>query len=60
MRNADCRLLKKSENRGGILVIVSVKTWSRIPNEHEHVPTSTNSSETIERNEGYECFSAPC
>jgi hypothetical protein len=23
--------------QGGILVIVSVKTWSTIPNEHEHV-----------------------
>ena len=44
-----CRLLKKCQRQGGILVIVSVKTWSRISNEHEHVPTNTNSSEAIER-----------
>jgi hypothetical protein len=41
--------LKRSQSRGGILVIVSVKTWSRIPNEHEHVATNTDSSEANER-----------
>jgi hypothetical protein len=30
---------------------VSVKTWSRIPNEHEHVVTNTDSSQAIKRNE---------
>ena len=38
-------------------MIVSVKTWSRIPKEH--VPTNTNASETIDRN-AYESFSAAC
>ena len=50
LKNSGCRLLKKIRRRGRILVIVSVTTWSRIPNQHEHVPrTRIHSSEAIER-----------
>ena len=49
LEKASSRLLKTIQMRCGILVIVSVQTWSIIPNEHEHVPTNTNSSEAIER-----------
>ena len=36
-------------------MIVSVKTRSRISNEHEH-----DSSQTVEHDEVYESFSAAC
>jgi hypothetical protein len=42
LKNSSSRLLKKFPRRGGILVIVSVKTWSRIPNQHQHANTNTN------------------
>ena len=59
LKNSDCRLLKKIHRRGGILVSVSVKTWSRIPKStntyHERVQ-----ARRLRRNEAYGSFSAAC